>query len=45
MKKISLFHPFIPKEDILKELSSTLDSRWIGQGHKVEKFEKMFKEE
>lgn len=41
---ISLFHPFIPKEDILEELKDTLSSRWIGQAHKVELFEKKFGE-
>jgi perosamine synthetase len=40
--KIPLFYPYIPKNKILKELSNTLDSRYVGQGPKVEKFEKEF---
>lgn len=40
--KIPLFWPFIPKQDILKEIEDTLDGRWLGQGPKVEKFEKEF---
>ena len=40
--KYDLFKPFIPKDDILTELSETLNGRWIGQAHKVEAFEKMF---
>lgn len=39
---IPIFWPFIPKEDILKEIEDTLNSRWIGQGPKVDKFEKEF---
>ncbi len=39
---ISLFHPSIPKRKILKELSDTLGSNWIGQGPKVDLFEKKF---
>jgi len=42
MKHYPLFHPFIPYRDTLKELKSTLKSRWIGQAHKVEEFEKRF---
>lgn len=42
MKKIPIFWPFIPKDAIMRELSKTLSSRWIGQGPKVEKFEKEF---
>lgn len=41
MKKIVLFHPFVPKEAI-EEVSNTLNTRWIGQGPKVDKFEKQF---
>lgn len=41
---MNLFHPFIPKEDILRELSDTLDTRWIGQASKVDLFEKQFGE-
>ncbi len=43
-KKIPLFWPYIPKEKILREISDTLDTRWIGQGPKVNKFEKKFGE-
>lgn len=39
---INLFYPYIPKEKILRELSDTLDGRWIGQGPKVDLFEKKF---
>lgn len=39
---IPLFYPYIPKEKILKELSDTLNGRWIGQGPKVDLFEKRF---
>lgn len=42
MTQISLFHPFIPKEDILKEIEDTLSGRWIGQAHKVDEFERQF---
>lgn len=41
---IPLFYPYIPKEKILKELSDTLSGRWIGQGPKVDLFEKKFGE-
>tara|TARA_S200002703_G_scaffold84354_1_gene72748 strand:+ start:6538 stop:7608 length:1071 start_codon:yes stop_codon:yes gene_type:complete len=41
---IPLFYPYIPKEKILKELEDTLDSRWLGQGPKVNLFEKRFGE-
>lgn len=41
-KIIPLFWPFIPKEDILREISNTLNSRWLGQGPKVDLFEKEF---
>lgn len=40
-KNIVLFYPHIPKKAI-KLVSQTLKSRWIGQGPKVEKFEKRF---
>lgn len=40
---ISLFKPHIPKNAI-SELEDTLSSRWIGQGPKVELFEKLFSE-
>lgn len=36
---IPLFYPHIPKKEILKELSKTLSSRWIGEGPKVKEFE------
>ena len=39
-KTIPLFYPFIPKKDILKEISDTLDGRFLGQGPKVDLFEK-----
>lgn len=42
--KIPLFYPYIPKEKILAEISETLDGRWLGQGPKVNKFEKRFGE-
>ena len=40
---ISLFRPHIP-ETALSEIADTLNSRWIGQGPKVDKFEKVFGE-
>ena len=39
-EQIPLFWPYIPKEKIIEEISDTLDSRWLGQGPKVDKFEK-----
>ena len=39
---IPLFYPYIPKKKILKELSDTLGTKWIGQGPKVGLFEKKF---
>jgi perosamine synthetase len=39
---IVLFHPHIPKNAIAF-VTDTLNSRWIGQGPKVEKFEKEFR--
>ncbi len=43
MKKIiPVFWPYIPKKKILTEISDTLNSRWLGQGPKVELFEKEF---
>lgn len=41
---IPLFYPYIPKEKILKEIEDTLNSRWLGQGPKVTKFETKFGE-
>ena len=40
--KIPIFWPFIPKEDILREISDTLNSRWLGEGPKTKLFEKEF---
>lgn len=40
--KIPLFWPYIPKKDILKEVSDTLSGRWLGEGPKVIKFEAAF---
>lgn len=39
---IPLFYPFIPP-NALNEIKDTLSSRWIGQGPKVDKFEKEYK--
>lgn len=39
--KIVLFYPTLP-ESAIDEVVDTLQSRWIGQGPKVSKFEKMF---
>jgi perosamine synthetase len=38
---VPLFRPHIPKNSKL-EISHTLDTRWIGQGPKVDKFENQF---
>lgn len=38
---IVLFHPHIPSTAI-QEISDTLSTRWVGQGPKVNKFEKRF---
>ncbi len=40
---IPLFYPYVP-ESAIDEVSSTLRSRWIGQGPKVELFENKFRE-
>jgi dTDP-4-amino-4,6-dideoxygalactose transaminase len=40
---IVLFHPHVP-ESAIAEVADTLRSRWIGQGPKVDKFERMFEE-
>jgi perosamine synthetase len=40
---IPLFYPHVPK-DAAAEVAETLSGRWIGQGPKVDKFEKFFKE-
>jgi len=42
--KIPLFYPYIPKEKILKQIEDTLNGRWLGQGPKVNQFEKKFGE-
>ena len=41
-KGIPLFYPHIPK-DAIDEVADTLSGRWIGQGPKVDKFEREFK--
>jgi len=41
---ISLFYPNIYKEEWLSELSTTFNTRWIGQGPMVDAFEKLFGE-
>ena len=40
---VPLFYPHVP-EGAIVEVSDTLSGRWIGQGPKVDKFEKLFKE-
>jgi len=40
---VPLFYPHVP-EGAIDEVSDTLSGRWIGQGPKVDKFEKLFKE-
>lgn len=42
-ENIVLFHPHIP-ESAIREVENTLRSRWVGQGPKVDLFEKMFSE-
>jgi len=42
-KNIVLFHPHIPK-NASKYVTETLNTRWIGQGPKVDLFEKQFTE-
>ena len=39
---INLFEPFVPEEAI-DEVRDTLNSKWIGQAHKVDQFEEDFK--
>lgn len=41
---IPLFYPYIPKDKILIEIEDSLNGRWLGQGPKVNKFEKRFGE-
>ena len=38
---IVLFYPNIP-EEVIPEVTDTLNSRWIGQGPKVDLFEREF---
>lgn len=40
---INLFEPYVPPEAI-DEVVATLGTRWIGQAHKVDRFEKDFEE-
>jgi dTDP-4-amino-4,6-dideoxygalactose transaminase len=42
-ENIALFKPHIPKGAV-EEIADTLNTRWIGQGPKVERFEKEFAE-
>lgn len=42
MAKTVLFHPYIPKKTS-KMIKDILKTRWIGQGPKVDEFEKKFK--
>lgn len=39
---IPLFYPYVPREAV-DEVADTLSGRWIGQGPKVDKFERDFK--
>ena len=41
-KGVPIFYPYIPK-NVDREILDTLKTRWIGQGPKVDKFEKLFK--
>lgn len=40
-ERIPMFYPFMP-ESVIPKLAETLRSRWIGQGSKVDEFEKEF---
>lgn len=40
---IDLFYPYVP-EDAIDEVVDTLHTRWIGQGDRVDRFEKDFSE-
>ena len=40
-KKIVLFHPYVPKSAVTAD-QKTLNGRWIGQGPKVDQFEKLW---
>jgi dTDP-4-amino-4,6-dideoxygalactose transaminase len=42
MADINLFYPTIFKKEWLKELGNIFDTRWIGQGPMVDRFEKAF---
>lgn len=44
MKKIPLGKPFLNTTNILKEIESVLDSRWISGGPTIAKFEQLVKE-
>jgi dTDP-4-amino-4,6-dideoxygalactose transaminase len=39
--KITLFHPYVP-DSAKKAVRQTLNTRWIGQGPRVEEFEKLW---
>ena len=41
-KGVPIFYPYVPK-NVHREIHNTLKTRWIGQGPKVDKFEKLFK--
>ncbi len=41
MHNITLFNPYVP-ESAKKALNKTLNSRWVGQGAKVDEFEKLW---
>ncbi len=43
MKEIPLFVPYVPEQSV-EEVVDTLHTRWIGQGPKVEVFEKVWQE-
>lgn len=46
-KKIELFHPFVPKT-VVKEFRKIIideKAKWIGQGPRVDKFEKMWEQQ
>lgn len=40
-KKIVMFYPFMP-ESVIEKVAETLRGRWIGQGPKVDEFEREF---
>lgn len=43
MKRIYMFYPFMP-ESVIPKVAEVLRSRWIGQGPKVDEFEREFAE-